>query len=73
MFLHWGGLFVDLLPRNAVGIFAVFENTCNQTFTYRIDGSNAKNLGLGDLHDPKYDGMMKSGKLKGRSQNMAMA
>lgn len=60
MFLHWGGLFVNLLPEDAVGVLAVFENTCNQKFTYRVDGSRARNLGLGDLHNPKYNGLVKS-------------
>ena len=32
----------------------VLENTCQQTYTYRVKGPNVKFLGVGDLHDPKY-------------------
>ena len=34
---------------------AVFDNGCNQTFTYQINGPSTVFLGPGDLHDPKYD------------------
>ena len=52
--VYWQVYFVDVLPQNADGVIAVLENTCNQSFTYAIDGPNARYLGPGDLHDPKY-------------------
>jgi class 3 adenylate cyclase len=33
----------------------ILENTCDQMYTYQIDGTEARYLGAGDLHDPKYD------------------
>ena len=62
-FYFWRGLFLNLLPNNAKGIIAVFGNTCNQTFTYKIDGASAEYLGVGDLHDPRYDYMEQSATL----------
>ena len=39
------------------GVVAVFSNTCNQTFTYEIksNGHDVNYLGIGDLHDQKYN------------------
>jgi hypothetical protein len=53
--LYWRQYFEDVLPANARGILCVIENTHNQTFTYRVDGSNTTYLGFGDFHDSKYD------------------
>ena len=47
----------DLLPQTATGVVVVLDNTCNQSFTFRIDGPDASFLGEGDLHDTKYDHM----------------
>jgi hypothetical protein len=33
----------------------VFENECNPTFTFQIDGPDVTYVGRGDLHNPKYD------------------
>jgi hypothetical protein len=45
------------LPQNSNGVYVVLEHTCGkgQAFTYRLDGSDTTYLGVGDLHDPKYD------------------
>jgi hypothetical protein len=53
--LYWRLYFEDVLPPNARGILCVLENTHNQTFTYRVDGSDTTYLGFGDFHDSKYD------------------
>jgi hypothetical protein len=53
--LFWRLYFEDVLPPNARGIVCVLENTHNQTFTYRVDGSDTTYLGFGDFHDTKYD------------------
>jgi len=45
----------NILPSSEKGIVVVFENTCNQTFTYEVNGHEANWLGPGDLHDPKFD------------------
>ena len=55
MFLHWRRLFDDILPPDAKGIIAVFENSCGQAFTYRIDGRYVDYVGPGDLHDERFD------------------
>mmetsp|Transcript_31479 Transcript_31479/g.75953 ORF Transcript_31479/g.75953 Transcript_31479/m.75953 type:complete len:940 (-) Transcript_31479:221-3040(-) len=53
--LHWTVLFSNLLPESALGMICVITNTKDQTFTYRIDGCESRYLGLGDLHDPRFD------------------
>jgi hypothetical protein len=53
--LPWDSYFKNVLPEGIDGIFLVVSNTCNQTFSYLIDGPEISYLGLGDLHDPKYD------------------
>jgi hypothetical protein len=48
---------IDLLPEGVTGIVTVIRNTCNQSFTYEINGPEATYLGEGDLHETKYDDM----------------
>jgi class 3 adenylate cyclase len=53
--VYWRTYFREILPPGANGIIVILENTCNQQYTYRIDGVEAKFLGHGDLHDTKYN------------------
>ena len=53
--VFWNTFFANVLPQNAVGMIAVLSSTCNQTFTFRVDGPSVSSLGQGDLHDPQYD------------------
>jgi class 3 adenylate cyclase len=57
--LYWR-IYLDILPQDMRGIVCVLENSNNQTFTYQID-KEVKYLGIGDLHDPEYDGFVESG------------
>ena len=43
------------MPPGTTGIIVVLENSCNQTYTYEVDGTEASFLGHGDLHDTHYD------------------
>ncbi|CAB9507210.1 Receptor-type guanylate cyclase gcy [Seminavis robusta] len=54
-FIYWRTYFDNLLPPGADGIFVILENTCNQTYTYQVNGVHSQFIGHGDLHDPKYD------------------
>lgn len=64
----------DLLKlTEGVSAVAVFENDCNPTFTYQIDGANATYLGRGDFHDPKYDSMKRTSSLSNLQDYMAHA
>jgi len=56
----WRSFLEDILPEDEVGLVVVFKNTCNQTFTYEINGREAEWLGPGDHHDTKYDGLRKT-------------
>jgi hypothetical protein len=47
----WRTFLENILPFGERGVVVVFNNTCNQTFTYEINGEKAKFLGSGDLHD----------------------
>ena len=53
--LPWHSYFEKVLPEGIDGIVLVVNNTCNQTFSYLIEGPEISYLGLGDLHDPKYN------------------
>jgi len=46
----------NLLPETVKGITAVISNSCNQSYTYLLEGVDALYVGEGDLHDRKYDG-----------------
>jgi hypothetical protein len=55
--IYWRDLLTDLLSPGSNGIVIVFENECNPTFTYQINGPNVTYLGRGDHHDLKYNSM----------------
>jgi class 3 adenylate cyclase len=44
------------LPETVEEINVVLRNTCNQSFTYLVTGSDAFYIGEGDLHDHNFDG-----------------
>jgi len=58
--IHWALYFQNQLPNNARGLIVVLENSCNSTYTYRIDGSHVKPLGDGDLHDPDFESFVRT-------------
>ena len=53
--LYWLRFFSNILPYSAVGLIGVLGNSCNQSFTFRVDGATATYVGDNDLHDPQYD------------------
>jgi hypothetical protein len=62
--IYWRDTLKQILPPGSNGIVVVFESPCNPSFTYRIDGPDARYLGSGDLHDERYDNLVQSSKLK---------
>jgi hypothetical protein len=58
--IYWRDLLVGILPPGSDGIVVVFENECNPTFTFQINGPDVDYIGRDDLHDPKYNDMEKS-------------
>lgn len=61
--IYWRDFFRDILPTGSDGIVIVVECPCNEMFTYQIDGSKVKYLGIGDAHDAKYNHLAKTRKL----------
>ena len=55
---YWRDMIAGSLPRGYDPVIAVFTNSCNPTFTYKIDGPEAVFLGRGDLHDQQFDDMV---------------
>lgn len=51
--VYWRTFFGNILPKGTYAV-VVLENTCGQVYSYKIEGFDAKFLGFGDLHDPKY-------------------
>ena len=43
------------LPEGVNGVYVVITNTCDQAFTYMVNGPVAIYLGPGDLHQTEYD------------------
>lgn len=52
---YWRDKIKDILPKGSDGVVIVFENPCNPTFTYQINGPSVVYLGTGDHHDSEYD------------------
>mmetsp|Transcript_13427 Transcript_13427/g.37784 ORF Transcript_13427/g.37784 Transcript_13427/m.37784 type:complete len:1181 (+) Transcript_13427:148-3690(+) len=57
---YWRDLLKDMFSNEIDGMHVVFENNCNQSFTYTWSDSNPLFLGTGDLHEPEYDDMQQS-------------
>lgn len=57
--LYWQTMMIGSLPdaKNTMGFVSVLENTCpdSSSFTYEVNGSKARYMGKGDLHDSAYD------------------
>lgn len=53
--IFWREFFFDMLSDEAGSIICVIANDCGGTVTLEIEGSRAKYLGEGDLHDSEYD------------------
>lgn len=53
--IYWRDMIRNILPQGSNGYIAVFENPCNPTFTYEINGPNVVFKGAGDHHDPEYN------------------
>jgi len=54
---YWRDTIKNILPVGSDGLVVVFENPCNPTFTYQVNGPNVEFLGAGDFHDNEYDDM----------------
>jgi hypothetical protein len=63
MTFYWRDLIQDILPTDSNGIVIVFKNACSQTFTYQVNGPKTVYLGQGDLHETKYDHLVKASSL----------
>ena len=53
----WQNYYTSLLPIGKNGYIITTEDTCGAKFTYEINGVDAEFLGMGDLHDSKYDSL----------------
>ncbi|KAL3922056.1 MAG: hypothetical protein SGILL_002410 [Bacillariaceae sp.] len=54
--IPWDNYLKGALPEGANGIYAVLHNSLGQSFTYMINGNDARYVGAGDFHDSSYDG-----------------
>ena len=54
-FFAWDVEFGDLLPEGVNGVVVVVENTCNEVYTYVINGPEAEFVGEGDRHELGYE------------------
>ena len=55
IFIYWRTYLDYILPQSSDGLVVILENTCNQTYTYEVDGIHSTFIGNGDLHDHRYD------------------
>jgi Adenylate and Guanylate cyclase catalytic domain len=52
---YWRSFLRNILVERSDGIVVIVENPCNSPFTYQINGPRVVYLGVGDLHESKYD------------------
>jgi signal transduction histidine kinase/CheY-like chemotaxis protein len=53
--IHFSELLANVLPKGSNGTVVVFDNPCSQSFTFELNGPEARYLGVGDRHDKKYE------------------
>ena len=53
--IMWRDWLENILPSRSIGVVAVFDNECNPTFSFQLDGPKVTYLGRGDQHDPTFD------------------
>jgi class 3 adenylate cyclase len=53
--LLWEDYFINLVPEGIPPMVIVVRNPCVQEFTYRVNGPTVEFVGLGDMHDPRYE------------------
>jgi Adenylate and Guanylate cyclase catalytic domain len=58
--IPWHVYFNNLLPNGVSGIVLVLSNTCEQEYTYKLDGHQVTFMGTGDLHDTAFDDLVVS-------------
>jgi hypothetical protein len=57
----WSELFVGIVKYSAPGAtIAVMENSCGQQYSYEIVGQEVSYMGVGDLHERKWDSLVVS-------------
>jgi hypothetical protein len=61
--IYWRDLIRSILPDGSNGIVVIVDCPCNEKFSYQMFGSEVKYLGVGDLHDAKYQHLGRSGNL----------
>jgi hypothetical protein len=49
-----------ILPEDTPDVVIILEKTCDGPFTYKVVGEQADYKGQGDLHDPKFDDMVRT-------------
>eukprot|EP00934_Nitzschia_sp_Nitz4_P009072 Nitzschia sp. Nitz4//scaffold264_size26629//297//2744//NITZ4_008230-RA/size26629-augustus-gene-0.4-mRNA-1//-1//CDS//3329544785//9062//frame0 len=55
--IYWQVFFEDILSDNDKGVSVILENTCDQSYTFHIHGSQVAYMGEGDLHETQYTHM----------------
>jgi hypothetical protein len=53
--IYWRIYLNGILPPGANDVMVILKNDCGQTYTYQLDGVDSAFVGIGDLHDDKYD------------------
>ena len=53
--IQWESYFARVLPAQLRGIHLVLDNSCDDVYTFKLTGDEPEPVGLGDLHDTKFD------------------
>jgi hypothetical protein len=61
--LSWNIFFSGLVDPENVGMICVLQDSCGQSLTWMLNGDVAEFLGVGDLHDQRFDEYVRVGKL----------
>jgi hypothetical protein len=73
-YFQWSIFFQDVLPSSFPGLNVVLENNCGNSATYELVEGEVVYVGKGDLHDHRYNYMVKTGTIRdslGKAENIS--
>lgn len=61
--LSWNVFFTGLVGPDNIGMICVLQDSCGESLTWMLNGDVADFLGVGDLHDQRFDEYVRVSKL----------
>jgi hypothetical protein len=68
--VNFQNFFRNVIPTHINGIVVILKNTCNEQYTYILDGANASGIGFGDMHDVQFNHLKRPSHVLGAKETI---